>query len=79
VPDERVFVWKQAAPFTLQGLDGRLTCGALVQEVQRGVETIGDKRLEFGNPQAIVFFYGDLKASGVSKQYHDGCCDLVAS
>jgi len=79
VPDERVFVWKQAAPFTLQGLNGRLTGSALVQEVQRGVETIGDKRLEFGDPQAIVFLYGDLKAPGVSKQHHDGCCDLVAS
>ena len=77
MPDERAFVWKQEAPFTSQGLDGRLTCRNTLQEVQRGVETVGDKRLEFGDPHASVLLYGDLKASRVPKQYHDGCGNLV--
>ena len=78
MPDEGVFVWKQEVPFTLQSLDGCLTCCALSQEVYGGVETIGDEPLELGDPHAIVLFYRDLKAPCVSKQYHDGCSDLVA-
>ena len=58
MPDEWFFIWKQEAPFTLQGFDSLLPRRIRLQEVERGVETVGDKCLEFGNPEASLLLYG---------------------
>jgi len=58
MPGECIFVWKQDAPFTLQGFDSLLPRRIRLQEVERGVETVGDKGLEFGNPEASLLLYG---------------------
>ena len=67
MPGECLFVWKQDAPFTPQGFNSLLACRPRLQEVQRGVETAGDKRLEFGDPEACLLLDGDLKTAYVSK------------
>ena len=67
MPDECFFVWEQDAPFTPQGFDSFLACRPRLQEVERGVETAGDKCLEFGHPEASLLLYGDFKTSCVSK------------
>jgi hypothetical protein len=36
-----------------------------LEEVERGVETVGDKCLEFGDPEASLLLYGDFKTSCV--------------
>ena len=67
MPGECFFVWKQDAPFALQGFDSLLPRRIRLQEVERGVETAGDKCLEFGDPEASLLLYGDVKTSCVSK------------
>jgi hypothetical protein len=67
MPGECFFVWKQEAPFTLQGFDSLLPRRIRLQEVERGVETAGDKCLEFGDPEASLLLYEDFKASCVPK------------
>jgi hypothetical protein len=38
-----------------------------LQKVERGVETVGDKCLEFGDPEASLLLYREFKASRVPK------------
>jgi hypothetical protein len=78
VPGESSFVWKQQTPFALHGVKRRLPGGAGLQEVYCGIETIRDKRLQFGDPQTCLLFYRDLEASRIPKQYHTGSDNLIA-
>jgi hypothetical protein len=67
VPGKRFVIWKQDVPFTLQGCDSLLPRHTRLQEVERRVETAGDKGLEFGDPEVSLFLYDDFKTSCVSK------------
>jgi len=67
MPGECFFVWKQDAPFTLQGFDSLLACRTRLQKVKCGVKTVRDKGLEFGDPEASLLFYGDFKTLCVPK------------
>ena len=67
MPGESFFVWKQDAPFTFQGFDSLLPRRIRLQEVERGVETAGDKCLEFGDPEVSPCLYSDFKTSCVPK------------
>jgi hypothetical protein len=78
VPGESLFVWKQDTPFALHGLQGLLLGGAALQEVYCGIETIRDKRLQFGDPQTTLLLYRDLKASRIPEEYHTGSDHLMA-
>jgi hypothetical protein len=65
VPGEWLFVWKQDTPFTLHGRNSLLPGCPGLQEVYCGIETIRDKRLEFGDPLTSPLLYRDLKASRI--------------
>ena len=77
MPGECLFVWEQETPFTLHGCNSLLPGCPCLQEVYCGIETIRDKRLEFGDPQTRLLLYRDLKTSRIPQEYHTGSYSLV--
>ena len=77
MPRKRCFIREQDMPLPHQGIDGVLTCGKLLQQVGRGIETAWDKGLEFGDPCAIVVLKREFETSGIPKNDHSGCGGLV--
>jgi hypothetical protein len=59
-------------PFPHQGSDGLLTCGKLLQQIGRRIETARDKRLEFGDPGAIVVLKREFETASIPKNDHSG-------